>query len=130
MFLEDRRIRDRAEVGVIDYLAVQRHLDLRSVGRNLFHIPLAGWFQILARGRDHVVYRPVPLRRLQPPLVFLVVVIEDLNLHAGIGDVARERRTDTNAIVSAWSELELETENEIIEFLLGKKVAPAIFGTN
>ena len=67
------------------------------------------------------------LGRLHHALILLVVMIEDLDLHAGVRDIAGKGRANADAVIRARSHLELEVEDEVIELIFGQEIPAAIF---
>ena len=62
---------------------------------------------------------------LKPALVLLVLIVQDLDFHAHVGGVAFERRADSDSVIGALGQLEVEAKDEIRILLLGQQPAAA-----
>ncbi len=131
VLLEDSGVFDGVEVRIQDGTAVEPDHYATSVGGNLLFVPLPRRSKRIGRRRrENIVYGPVILSRLQAAAIAFVVVIEDLNLHAAVSDIALERRADTDTVVAARLHPELEAEDEIGVFLLRQEIATAVRRAN
>ncbi len=66
------------------------------------------------------------LLRFELAFVTLVLVIEDLNLHALVGRVALERGAYADAVVAARLGFEFEPKDEIGVFFFGQQIPSAV----
>ena len=128
MLLQDFGIGDGGEVGVDDDGAVEGHDDVRADGGDLLLVPLADGFQESGFGGEDVVNGAVILGRAELAFIDRGVMIEDLNFHAEVGGVAFEGGADADAVVGAFGELEVETENEVGVLGFGEEVAVGVRG--
>ena len=83
--VERRAAEDRLQLA-IDRRLPQR--DLKSLGRDLFLVPLPSLLQETLPSRYHVIDGPVVLGWCQFSPVDRGLVIEDLDLHAGVSNIA------------------------------------------
>ncbi len=67
------------------------------------------------------------LERLQLR-IFRPAIVEDLDLDAGVGGVALERRADADAVVGVRGQAHVEAEDEVGVFLLGVTIAAVLLG--
>ena len=74
-------------------------------------------------GGGDAVEGAVHLPGLEPALVLVVGVVEDLDLHAGESAFAFERAANPHAAVAGGGQLELKAEGEVGAWVLGVDVA-------
>lgn len=128
VFLERLAVGHVVEVGVHDDLAVEGHADVTASAVNLLFIPFADGAERAALGGGDEIDGAVELRVLELG-VFLRGVVEDLHLHAGVGEAAGgEGRADGDAVVGAGLQLELKAVDEVAVLAFGEQVAAAALG--
>ena len=100
------------DVAFEDHFAVQRNADVVALDSDLFAVPFADRFQETAFGRNNAVHRTVILVFLELA-VNRGFVVEHLNLHADISGIAFERGPDSDPVVRAFGQHEVEAEDEV-----------------
>src|SRR2546422_1074428 len=91
MLLEYSRVAHRIEVGLHDCRSVQYHGDQSAFGGNLFTIPFARRFLESLFCGNYIVDRSMILGGPELALVARRSVVEDLDLHSGVGGIPRQR---------------------------------------
>ena len=116
------------QVRVHDDLAIERDADVAAAAVNLLLIPLADRAERAALGGGDEIDGAVILGGLELG-VFRIGVVEDLHLHAAVGQAALgKRRADGDAVVGPGLQLELEAEDEVAVVALREEVAAPALG--
>lgn len=128
MLLERLAVGDVVEVHVHDDLAVEGDAEVPAAAADLLLVPLADGPERAAPGRGDEIDGAVVLGGLELG-VFGIGVVEDLRLHAEVGEAARgQRGAQGDAVVAAGFEAELEAKDEVGVFAVGQQVAAAALG--
>src|SRR5262249_3884972 len=110
--------------GVDHLLSVERDGHLIALAADAQRVPFPRLLLGGLRGRDDAVDGRRVLEGFDV-LVDLGIVIEDLNLHSKLGDVALARRADIDAAVPARRDVEFELDFKITVLIL-REEGPAL----
>src|ERR1700737_4048083 len=121
MLRENGRIADGIEVRVDNRGSIQDHANRSAFSGNFLTVPLAGRLLEPLPGGHHIVDRSMILGRPKFASINRGSVIEDLYLHALVGSVPFERRTNADAVIRSFKQAKLETQNEVRIFFGGKQ---------
>ena len=123
-FAVERFFADLGDVDVQNLVAVEVHDDVVAVDGDFLVVPFADRAQVAAAGRGEAVEAAVGLVVVQV-FVLGVAVVEDLQLHAFVGDVADiVGCAEGEAVVAAGWELEFEPHDEVVVGVVGEQDLP------
>ena len=100
------------QIGVDDLRAVERHFDMVALADDVHLLPLARLLRDARLRRDDIVQAAGVLGRLEVG-VLCVVIVEDLDFHAGKGRIALMRSAEEDPAIAAGGHAVFQLQLEI-----------------